>query len=102
MVDAGLVTIVALVSPFRADRARAAALLPEGRFLEVFVNAPPDVCRQRDVKGLYRKAAAGLVRNVTGLDQGYEPPEAPALVLHTDRQSVDQCVEALARLLEEE
>ena len=99
MVDAGLVTIVALVSPFRADRARAAALLPEGRFLEVFVDTPPDVCRQRDVKGLYRKAAAGLVRNVTGLDQGYEPPEAPVLVLHTERQSVDQCVEALVELV---
>ncbi len=99
MVDAGLVAIVALVSPFRADRARAAALLPEGSFLEVFVDTPPDVCRQRDVKGLYRKAAAGLVRNVTGLDQGYEPPEAPALVLHTDRQSIDQCVDALVQLV---
>ena len=101
MVDAGLVVIVALVSPFRADRARAAALLPEGRFLEVFVDTPPDVCRQRDVKGLYRKAAAGLVRNVTGLDQGYEPPQDPALVLHTDRQSIDACVEALLTLVGE-
>jgi bifunctional enzyme CysN/CysC len=83
MVDAGLIVIVALVSPFRADRARAAALLPEGHFLEVFVDTPLEVCQQRDVKGLYRKAAAGRVTNVTGLDQCYEVPEAPALVLPT-------------------
>jgi bifunctional enzyme CysN/CysC len=99
MADAGLVVIVALVSPFRADRARAAGLLPEGRFLEVFVDAPAEVCHQRDVKGLYRKAEAGLVRNVTGLDQGYEPPEAPVLVLPTSQQSIEACVDALYALV---
>jgi bifunctional enzyme CysN/CysC len=83
MADAGLIVIVALVSPFRADRLRAASLLPSGRFLEVFIDTPADVCRQRDVKGLYRKADAGKVSNVTGRDQPYEPPETPALVLPT-------------------
>lgn len=85
MTDAGLIVIVALVSPFRADRARVAALFEEGRFLEVFVDAPSEICRQRDVKGLYRKAEAGAAANVTGLDQAYEIPENPTLILRTDQ-----------------
>jgi bifunctional enzyme CysN/CysC len=83
MVDAGLIVIVALVSPFRADRRRAAALLPEGRFIEVFVDTPPDVCRARDPKGIYAKADSGKVANFTGRDQPYEAPEKPDLVLRT-------------------
>jgi bifunctional enzyme CysN/CysC len=83
MADAGLIVLVALVSPFRADRARAAASLPDGRFLEVFVDTPIEVCRQRDTKGLYAKAVRGEVKGVSGWDQAYEPPEAPALVLRT-------------------
>jgi bifunctional enzyme CysN/CysC len=83
MADAGLIVLVALVSPFRADRSRAAALLPEGRFLEVFVDTPVDVCRQRDPKGLYAKADSGRVANFTGRDQVYEVPECPDLVLRT-------------------
>jgi bifunctional enzyme CysN/CysC len=83
MADAGLIVLVALVSPFGADRARAAALLPEGRFLEVFVDTPVDVCRQRDPKGLYAKADSGKVANLTGRDQAYEVPERPDLVLRT-------------------
>jgi bifunctional enzyme CysN/CysC len=98
MADAGLIVIVALVSPFRADRARAAALLPEGRFLEVFVDTPLEVCRQRDVKGLYRKAATGRVANVTGLDQPYEAPEAPSLALPTGAIDAE---EAAARVVRE-
>src|SRR5207302_4601137 len=69
MADAGLITIVALVSPFRADREKAAMVMPEGRFLEIFVDTPPEVCRQRDTKGLYAKASKGQVSNMTGQDQ---------------------------------
>ena len=97
MADAGLIVIVALVSPFRADRLRAASLLPEGRFLEVFVDTPPEVCRQRDVKGLYRKADAGKVSNVTGRDQPYEVPDAPGLVLLTAEMDAETAAELLAR-----
>ena len=75
--------IVALVSPFQADRTRAAALLPEGRFLEIFVDAPIEVCRQRNPKGLYEKADRGKVVNLTGRDQACEVPEDPVLVLRT-------------------
>ena len=97
MADAGLIVIVALVSPFRADRLRAASLLPEGRFLEVFIDTPPEVCRQRDVKGLYRKADAGEVSNVTGRDQPYEPPEAPDVVLKAGEIDAESAAEIVLR-----
>ena len=97
MADAGLIVIVALVSPFRADRARAAAMVPEGRFLEVFVDTPPEICRQRDVKGLYRKADAGGVANVTGRDQPYEAPHAPGFVVRTAEMDAETAVELLSR-----
>ncbi|MFO1079863.1 MAG: sulfate adenylyltransferase subunit CysN [Reyranellaceae bacterium] len=99
MTDAGLIVLVALVSPFRADRLRSAALLPEGRFLEIYVEAPLEVCRQRDPKGLYDKAARGRITDLTGQTQPYEPPEAPALVLHTAEmtaeEAADQVLEAV-------
>ncbi len=97
MTDAGLIAIVALVSPFQADRARAAALVPAGRFVEVFVDTPPEICRQRDTKGLYRKAEAGLVSNVTGRDQAYEPPEAPAIALPAGKLDAASCAALLAK-----
>jgi bifunctional enzyme CysN/CysC len=97
--DAGLIVIAALVSPFRADRARVAALLPEGRFLEVFVDAPLEVCRERDPKGLYAKAEAGRITHFTGRDQAYEPPLAPALVLNTGRESAEIAAERVVRLV---
>ena len=99
MADAGLIAIVALVSPFRADRLRAATLLPEGRFLEVFVDAPPEICRRRDPKGLYEKAARGKVINLTGSDQPYEPPEAPALVLYTAEIGAEEAADRIVGLI---
>jgi bifunctional enzyme CysN/CysC len=99
MADAGLITLVALVSPFQADRTRAAALLPEGRFLEVFVDTPLEVCRTRDPKGLYAKAEQGKVVNLTGRDQAYEPPEDPALVLRTAELSPEEAADRLVELV---
>jgi bifunctional enzyme CysN/CysC len=99
MADAGLITIVALVSPFRADRARAAALLPEGSFLEIFVDTPLEICRQRDPKGLYAKADSGRVVNLTGRDQPYEAPEAPALVLRTAELSSEEAADRVVELV---
>jgi bifunctional enzyme CysN/CysC len=93
MADAGLIVLVALVSPFRADRARARSLMPEGRFLEVFVDTPAEICRLRDPKGLYAKAERGKVENVTGRDQPYEPPESPDLVLRTLELDPEQAAE---------
>ena len=81
MCDAGLITIVSLISPFRAERQLARAKFEPGRFLEIFVDTPLEVCERRDVKGLYRKARAGLIADFTGLTSPYEAPEAPDLHL---------------------
>ncbi|MGZ5907951.1 MAG: adenylyl-sulfate kinase [Reyranella sp.] len=99
MADAGLIVIVALVSPFQADRTRAAALLPEGRFLEIFVHAPIEVCRERDPKGLYEKADRGKVINLTGRDQPYEVPEDPALVLRTAELTAEDAADRVLELV---
>src|SRR6185437_14288088 len=87
MTDAGLIVIVALVSPFRTDRLRAASLVPAGTFVEIFVDTPMEVCRQRDTKGLHALADKGRLANLTGRDQPYEPPEQPALTLKTTELS---------------
>ncbi len=98
MVDAGLVVIVALVSPFAIDRNHARELFERGEFLEVWVKTPAEVCAQRDPKGLYRKAKAGLLPNLTGVGQEYEPPLQPELVLDGTEQiavNVERLVRAL-------
>jgi bifunctional enzyme CysN/CysC len=79
--DAGLVVIVALVSPYAEDRNQARALFPDGDFAEVWVKTPAEVCAERDPKGLYKKAAAGELPNLTGVGQEYEAPETAELVL---------------------
>ena len=91
--------IVALVSPFQADRTRAAALLPEGRFLEIHVEAPLETCRQRDPKGLYARADQGKVTDLTGRDQPYEPPEDAALVLRTAEEKPEDSAERVVSLV---
>ncbi|RAI45840.1 sulfate adenylyltransferase subunit CysN [Rhodoplanes roseus] len=99
MTDAGLIVLVALVSPFRADRERAAGLFPAGRFMEVLVDASPETCRARDPKGLYAKAESGRIVNFTGRDQAYEPPTAPALVLATDEIGPEIAAERLVQAI---
>jgi bifunctional enzyme CysN/CysC len=79
--DAGLITIVALVSPFASDREQAKALFPEGDFAEVWVRTPLEICAERDPKGLYKKASMGSLPNLSGIGQEYEPPGMPALQL---------------------
>jgi adenylyl-sulfate kinase len=93
--DAGFICLAAFISPLRADRDRARALLPRGRFIEVHVSAPIAVCRQRDPKGLYARADRGDLKEFTGVSAPYEPPLEPELVLHTERDSVAHCVEQL-------
>ena len=79
--DAGLITIVALVSPYAEDRAQAKSLFPEGDFAEIWVKTPAELCAERDTKGLYKKAAAGELPNLTGVGQEYEAPESAELVI---------------------
>ncbi|CAB4534646.1 unannotated protein [freshwater metagenome] len=81
MVDAGLIVITALVSPFEVDRQRAKSIFDSTEFLEVFVDTPIDICRERDPKGLYKKSAAGKIPNFTGVGQDYERPVSPDLIL---------------------
>jgi bifunctional enzyme CysN/CysC len=92
--DAGLITIVALVSPYAEDRAQAKALFPEGAFAEVWVKTPAEMCAERDPKGLYKKAASGELPNLTGVGQEYEAPAEAELVLD-GAQAVNQSVEKL-------
>jgi bifunctional enzyme CysN/CysC len=100
MSDAGLIVLVSFISPFRSERDMARGLLPEGEFLEVFVDAPIDVCRQRDPKGLYARAFAGELKNFTGVDSPYEAPEEPDLHLHTDATSAEALAEQVIAFLE--
>ena len=101
MVDAGLIVLVSFISPFRAERRMAREMFAEGEFLEVFVDTPLEVAERRDVKGLYAKARAGVLKNFTGLDSPYETPEAPELRLDTVREdakaSADRVIDAVTR-----
>jgi bifunctional enzyme CysN/CysC len=90
--DAGVLVITAFISPYRDDRRLVRGLLTEGEFIEVFVNAPLAVCEQRDPKGLYKKARAGEISQFTGISAPYEAPEQPELTIHTDQQTVAECV----------
>ena len=89
-VDAGLIVLVSVISPFRDERRMAREMMEEGEFVEIFVDCPIEVCEQRDPKGLYRKARAGELKNFTGIDSVYEPPENPDIVLKTGERSVDE------------
>ncbi|MDH5675749.1 MAG: adenylyl-sulfate kinase [Myxococcales bacterium] len=100
-VDSGLVVLCAFVSPYRADRRRLRDLLGAGDFLEIFVNASVEACRARDPKGLYARAASGEIGNLTGVGSPYEAPEAPELVLDTERQSLDEAVASVIELLQQ-
>ncbi len=99
--DAGLIVITAFISPFRADRHRAREIVGRERFVEVFVDAPLEVCESRDVKGLYRKARANETREFTGISSPYEPPESPEIHVRTDRLTVDEAVDAILSWLEQ-
>ncbi len=99
MVNAGLVVIVAFISPFRSDRALARSRMGNGEFIEVFVDAPLALAESRDPKGLYRKARAGELPNFTGIDSPYEPPQAPELRVDTSHVAADEAVERIVAAL---
>ena len=96
MVDAGLIVLVSFISPFRAERRFARALFKPDQFVEVYVDTPFEVCERRDPKGLYVKARAGQLKNFTGLDSPYEPPEHAEVVIRTTELSAAQAAERLA------
>ena len=101
MADAGLIVMTAFISPFRAERQLARSLLAEGEFVEIHVDTPLEVAEERDVKGLYRKARRGELRNFTGIDSPYEPPEAPELRVNTTGVTPEQAADTVIAKLHE-
>ena len=100
MTDAGLIVLTAFISPFRAERDMVRALVPAGDFIEVHVDTPLDVAERRDVKGLYKKARAGTLKNFTGIDSPYEPPETPEIVVNTTELSADEAADVIIAYLD--
>ncbi len=100
-VDAGQIVLVSFISPFRSERRMARELLESGEFIEIFVDTPIEVCMERDPKGLYEKARAGEIKNFTGIDSPYEPPELADITLHTVERSPEQSAEEVIEFLRE-
>jgi len=100
--EQGTVTLCSFISPYQEDRDRLREQLPDGRFFEVHVDCPLEVCKERDVKGLYEKAEKGEIANFTGVSAPYEAPEAPEVVVNTDEQDLGTCAEQVIEALEAE
>lgn len=99
MIEAGVIVLTAFISPFRADRERVRGLMAHGDFLEIYCQCPLEVCEERDVKGLYKKARAGEVKEFTGISSPYEEPVISELVVNTSNLTLDESVENVLTLL---
>ncbi len=97
--DSGLIVLTACISPFATEREFARNLFPPGRFVEIFADAPLELCEQRDNKGLYRRARAGEISDFTGIDSRFERPNNPELVMATGQQTPSQCADAIMAYL---
>jgi bifunctional enzyme CysN/CysC len=95
MTDAGLIVLTAFISPFRAEREMVRAMLPEGDFIEVFIDTPLEEAERRDVKGLYKKARSGQLKNFTGIDSPYEAPESPEVRVDTTAETPQHAAERI-------
>ena len=95
MLDAGLIVITAFISPFKEERQLAKSLVLEENYFLVHVDCSVEKCEERDVKGLYKKARAGEIKNFTGIDSPYEVPENPNLIVNTEKENVDESVEKI-------
>ena len=98
-VDAGLITLSAFISPFVRDRELARDMLDIGEFIEVYIDTPIEECENRDPKGLYKRARAGEIKNFTGIDSPYEPPESPEIHIMNGEVTVDEAVEQIVEYL---
>tara|TARA_B110000459_G_C16526928_1_gene455313 strand:- start:367 stop:1233 length:867 start_codon:yes stop_codon:yes gene_type:complete len=102
MLESGLITLVSFISPFKEERFMARELMAEGEFIEIFVDAPLEVCESRDPKGLYKKARAGELKNFTGIDSNYDKPENAEIVLNNSGTNVDDMVDQIISFLKKE
>lgn len=99
--EAGVIALTAFISPFRSDREKVRSLVPHGEFFEIYCHCPLEVCEKRDVKGLYKRARAGEIKNFTGISSPYEAPEDPELVVDTGSLSLDESVSKVIGMLQE-
>ena len=100
MIDAGLVVLASFVSPYKKDRENIKSIVKDVNFVEVYINTSIEECERRDVKGLYKKARAGEISNMTGISAPYEEPDDPDLTAETHRFSLDECTEQVIRFLQ--
>ena len=100
MLEAGIIVMTAFISPFREDRSQVRKLMPKGDFIEIYCKASLEVCEGRDVKGLYKRARAGEIKNYTGIDSPYEIPKNPELIIDTDKESLEESVSKIFSFLE--
>lgn len=96
-----IINVAAFISPYRADRAKARALQEEGDFIEVFIKCPVEVCEERDPKGYYKKARAGILKDFTGISHPYEEPDDPELVIDSSLKDAVQCADDIIRYLKD-
>jgi len=101
LVEAGILTVAAFISPFRSDRSLIRKLFQEGEFLEVYLRCDLSVCESRDPKGLYKKARRGEIEEFTGISAPYEEPDEPEIVIETDRLSIGESVDVIIKVLRE-
>ena len=99
LIEAGVITLTAFISPFKIDRDAARKLMPHGDFFEIYCACPIEICEERDVKGLYKKARAGQIKSFTGIDSAYEAPLKPELIINTDQLSLEESVQQVLSLL---
>jgi adenylylsulfate kinase len=92
MMESGVIAMTAFISPFKKDRNLVRQLLPQGNFIEIYCNASLEACESRDVKGLYKRARAGEIKNYTGIDSPYEAPKNPELIIDTESESLEESV----------
>jgi adenylylsulfate kinase len=100
MLEAGVITLTAFISPFREERDKARKIAPHGDFFEIYCRAPIEVCEQRDVKGFYKKARRGEIKEFTGISSPYEEPLNPELAVDTGSRPLEECVEQVFEMLE--
>ena len=100
MLESGLIVMTAFISPFREDRAAVRNLISNSDFIEIYCKASLEICEARDVKGLYKRARAGEIKNYTGIDSPYEAPDNPELIIDTDKETLDESVSKIYSFLE--
>ena len=101
MMEAGVITMTAFISPFEKDRNLIREILPKGDFIEIYCKASLEVCESRDVKGLYKRSRSGEIKNYTGIDSPYKVPEKPELVVNTEIQTLEESKERVLKLLQQ-